>query len=300
MAVRKRSWRTESGELREKWIVDYTDQQGCRHLKTFQRKKDADAYANQTGVDVRAGVHTAPSQSITVAEAAEAWINSVALDGREASTLAQYRQHAHHINERIGGLKLANLTTPRLNVFRDDLLKTMSAAMARKVLSSLKSLLREAQRRGNVAQNVALGVKRIDADKRAKGKLRIGADIPTTDEIKTIINGAGSRKPLLMTAAFTGLRASELRGLRWIDVDLKKSELHVRQRADRYCRIGKPKSKAGSRTVPLGRSHSTCCASGNSPARLANKASYSRLTMVGLLVTIILCAHLRQRYAKPV
>ena len=54
-----------------------------------------------------------------------------------------------------------------------------------------------------------------------------------------------------MTAIFTGLRASELRGLRWADVDLKKGELHVRQRADRYNAIGAPKSEAGERTVPL-------------------------------------------------
>ena len=45
-------------------------------------------------------------------------------------------------------------------------------------------------------------------------------------------------------------RASELRGLRWQDVDSKKSELHVHQRADAYNQIGPPKSEAGERTVP--------------------------------------------------
>jgi integrase len=34
-------------------------------------------------------------------------------------------------------------------------------------------------------------------------------------------------------------------------VDLKASELHVRQRADRYCKIGAPKSDSSVRTVPL-------------------------------------------------
>jgi integrase len=56
---------------------------------------------------------------------------------------------------------------------------------------------------------------------------------------------------LLLTAIFTGLRISELRGLRWDDVDLKRAELHVRQRADRYNAIGKPKSVAGERVIPL-------------------------------------------------
>ena len=54
-----------------------------------------------------------------------------------------------------------------------------------------------------------------------------------------------------MTAIFTGLRASELRGLRWTDVDLKRGEIYVRQRADRYNKIGRPKTDAGERTIPL-------------------------------------------------
>ena len=90
------------------------------------------------------------------------------------------------------------------------------------------------------------------AEKREKGKLKVGVDIPSPDEIKAILAHAKGRwRPLLVTAAFTGLRASELRGLRWADVDLKANELHVRQRADRYRQIGEPKSDAGQRTVPL-------------------------------------------------
>jgi integrase len=54
-------------------------------------------------------------------------------------------------------------------------------------------------------------------------------------------------------AIFTGLRISELRGLRWCDVDLKAGEIHVRQRADRYRVIGSPKSAAAQRTVPFGK-----------------------------------------------
>ncbi|MGA7666551.1 MAG: site-specific integrase, partial [Pseudolabrys sp.] len=108
-----------------------------------------------------------------------------------------------------------------------------------------------AQGRGNVAQNVALAVK-IKSNPRDKKKPEIGIEIPTPGEIKTIIAAAGRWRPLLITATFAGLRSSELRGLRWQDIDFKRAVLHVRQRADRYGVIGKPKSKAGQRTVPLG------------------------------------------------
>ena len=61
----------------------------------------------------------------------------------------------------------------------------------------------------------------------------------------------GRVRPFILTAIFTGLRASELRGLRWADVDFEARALHVRQRADRFNSIGPPKSEAGERTVPL-------------------------------------------------
>lgn len=252
MAVRKRRWRTRNGDVKEAWVVDYTDQDGDRHIETFKRKKDADARAQHIGVDVRAGIHTAAAKSVTVTEAAADWIRKVELDERERSTIAQYRQHARHITARIGNQKLAKLTKPRVEAFRDDLLASMSRALARKVLSSLKSLLRDAQRRGNVAQNVAADV-RIGVDKRGKKKLKAGVDIPTPDEIKRLLGTVSGRlRPLLITATFTGLRASELRGLRWQDIDLQRNELHVRQRADRYNKIGKLKSASAQRTIPFG------------------------------------------------
>jgi integrase len=124
--------------------------------------------------------------------------------------------------------------------------------LARKALTSLKSILSDAQRRGNVAQNVSLPVS-IGADQRGKPKLKVGVDIPTPEEIKRILAAAaGRRRPFLVVAIFTGLRGSELRGLKWADVDLKRGELQVRQRADRYNAIGKVKSKAGARAIPIG------------------------------------------------
>src|SRR5262245_16477291 len=250
MSVRKREWITRRGEAREAWVVDYSDQAGTRVLKTFDRKKDADSYHDSVRMDVRRGVHTTPSKSPTVAEAAQTWLNRVEADGRERGTLAQYRQHVVlHIAPRIGRVKLAHLTPARVEGFRDDLLAALSRPMARKVLTSLKSLLK-ASKHAHVAADVSVG-----RSKRAERRLEVGRDIPTPAEVKRIIAAAAKANPrmnaLLLTAALCGLRASELRGLRWSDVDLKGGELHVLQRADRYNAIGQPKSASSTRTVPL-------------------------------------------------
>ena len=153
-------------------------------------------------------------------------------------------------------MKLADLTIPLVRTFEDQLrAHDRSPAMIKRVVGDLGALLADAQERGLIAQNVVRALsrkKQNGAARRAKGKLQVGVDIPTPAEIRTIIaHLQGPWRPLLLTAIFTGLRASELRGLRWGDVDLKHRELHVRQRADRYNDIGEPKTKAGTRTLPL-------------------------------------------------
>src|SRR6516225_268857 len=109
MSVRKREWTTQSGKPREAWVVAYTDAAGKRHLETFERKKDADARQAEIKVS---------------AEAARDWLAHMESEGIEAATLANYRQYVRdHLNPRIGTVKLATLTGPRVHAFRDELLK---------------------------------------------------------------------------------------------------------------------------------------------------------------------------------
>jgi integrase len=256
VSVRRRTWKTPHGEAKEAWIVDYVDQHGDRHIKTFTRKKDADAYHARVAVDVSAGTHTADSRSITVAEAGKLWLQSAEAAKLERSTLEAYRRHLNlHIAPFIGDVKLAQLTMPALRAYEDRLRAERSAVMVRKVFTSLSSMLADAQERGLVARSMrtkrARGKER-HAERRQRGKLKVGVDIPTPDEVRAIIAHLSGRwRPVLLTAIFTGLRGSELRGLRWVDVDLKRNEIHVRQRADRWRAIGRPKSETSERTIPL-------------------------------------------------
>ena len=71
MSVRKRTWKTANGESKEAWIADYVDQAGKRHIKTFDRKKDADTFHSKANVEVVEGTHTADSASITITQAAD-------------------------------------------------------------------------------------------------------------------------------------------------------------------------------------------------------------------------------------
>jgi integrase len=265
MSVRKRTWKSPSGETREAWVVDYVDQHGDRHLKTFAKKRDADAHHAIVGAAVRAGTHTADSKSVTVAKAAELWLTSCDAAGLERTSIVAYRQHVDlRIVPVLGALRLSQLTVPLVRGFEDRLAADgYSPVMVRTTRRLLGALLADAQERGLVAQNVVRSLrtsrrgKDARGERRRNGKLKVGVNIPSPDEMRAIvaalatIDEAARFRPLLLTAIFTGLRASELRGLRWADVDLKRGEVHVRQRADRYGKIGRTKSEAGERTVPL-------------------------------------------------
>jgi integrase len=256
MSVRKRKWTTSKGEAREAWIVDYTDQAGDRCLETFEKKKDADARHAVVAVGITSGTHVAPSKSITIKQAGDDWLS--ACSDLERGTFVQYRQHLSRIVHHLGRVKLCDFTPPMLTKFEVALRgEGVSPVMVKKIRTSLGSLLASAQEHGMVGRNIVRELGRMRKGKRTKAlqqrKIKAGEDFPLPAEVSRILAHAKPRwRPLLLVAAFTGLRASELRGLRWADVDLKSSKLHVRQRADCFAKIDAPKSEAGERTVPFG------------------------------------------------
>jgi integrase len=256
-SIRKR--RLKSGKIA--WQVDYRDGTGKRRHRQFATRRDADGFMVKARSEVAAGVHTPSSTSITVADAGRLWIETGEGQDLERTTIDQYRQHLElHIVPFLGKVKLAQLSAPMVREFEDTLRAAeRSPEMIKKIISSLGSILVDAQERGLVAQNVVRSLRQLRrrgkerrAERRAKGRLKVGVDIPLPQEIKAIVAHVNTRwRPLLITAIFSGLRASELRGLPWANVDIKKGELLVRQRADRFNQIGPPKSDAGERTVPL-------------------------------------------------
>jgi integrase len=172
--------------------------------------------------------HTAFSQSVTVAEAATNWLAAARGAGLEQATIDEYERHVDiHIVPSIGRLKLAELNAPLIRGFEDMLrdgtapfgkdgteTKVRSAAMTKKIIGSLGSLLADAVERGGAARNVVRDLRskrrrgeERRAERRQKGKLKVGVDIPTPAEVKAMIEAAEGRwRPFMMTAILTGLR----------------------------------------------------------------------------------------------
>jgi integrase len=85
---------------------------------------------------------------------------------------------------------------------------------------------------------------------RQSAKRRKAPNILTPAEIKSLLESRPSRRTLVLLAASTGLRQSELFALKWGDIDFPHGTMNV-TRAIAYGVVGKCKTEASQKPVPL-------------------------------------------------
>ncbi|MBR1188540.1 site-specific integrase [Bradyrhizobium sp. AUGA SZCCT0160] len=141
------------------------------------------------------------------------------------------------------------MTTVDAKNFYESLLdQCRSRDMVRRVRINAGAIFRYAQSKGWVVSNPIA----LTPYKHAKRDYK-RPPMPTMEEMKTMIATTTmawqDHLVMVFVLIFAGLRASELRALTWSDIDLKTHILTVRQRADKWGRIAKPKSEAGTRDV---------------------------------------------------
>ena len=254
-SVRKRTWKTATGEMKTAWVVDYADNHGERQRKHFPNKKAADAFRIGIEGQIQSGTYRAAADKVTVRGACESFLEHC--EGRNQrdermtrKMLTVYRGHINnHILPIIGSRKLSQFTARSVGEFRDRIRTAgVTVPTARKILATLHSVLEFAISQDWVATNAARRIKVIGP--RGEGSKKIVP--PSKNDMQAVIDAAGEDLRLkLIFAASTGARAGEQWAARWRDVNFDKGELHISRRVDAYGEEGAPKSTAGARNVPL-------------------------------------------------
>ncbi|HEX5676762.1 MAG TPA: site-specific integrase [Alcanivorax sp.] len=258
--VRKRTWVGPTGKPGQAWVVAYTDPKTGKRVEK-QRKKKADAEALRQKVESQLvqGVHIA-GKAPTVGEAADAYLTEfeelVEAEKRERSTLRGYRIHyrLHLLQHQIATRMLSELTGPDCVEFARWLESTRSDDMSKRVMFLLRTVLDYATGKGWIGHNPAASVKLVKAGDRFTAD-DDEVEIPPKDQLKALIEAAQEtgrmEDALVRILMFCGLRISEARGLHTKRLDLKVGKVLVRERADRWNKIGPPKSKTSRRDVPV-------------------------------------------------
>jgi integrase len=195
-----------------------------------------------------------PSQT-TLREAGEEWLTAAEAglvrtrsgENYKPSAIRAYRQAFNHrVLPQIGDKKLTAISHTMLQDFADQLhAKGLSPSSIRNTLLPVRAIVRRAHSRGEVALNPTA--------KLSLPPVRSGRDrIAAPSELGPLLGSLPpAERVIYATALYAGLRAGELQALRWDDIDLDQSLIHVRHNWDRQSGFVAPKSRSGNRRVPI-------------------------------------------------
>tara|TARA_R110002124_G_scaffold183401_4_gene350807 strand:+ start:31733 stop:32701 length:969 start_codon:yes stop_codon:yes gene_type:complete len=238
---------------------------GKRRSKVFTRAKDAHHFKD----NVAKSDYLHSRDSVSVADAADKWLTVCETIGRkghepvENATLRPYKLHARYIKDMIGGRHLTDLTPQVCEQFAADLLDKFSRAYARKILTSFKGILSEARTQGwlmsDPAENVRIMLSERDRPKHETWlkiadvrRLLQKADERAASTNKQIAKRWQRYRAFVYVMTFAGMRPGEVLGLPWRNVLFDESAIKVDQDMDDDGKIGRPKSRSGYRTIPVG------------------------------------------------
>ncbi|MBC3186400.1 site-specific integrase [Corynebacterium sp. zg-331] len=239
--------KTTAGKVR--WVGRYRDRQGKEHSKTFDTQREAKAWEAEQQRAMRRGEWVDPStHKITVSEALERWASR---PGLRESSRAAYATVAANLGP-IADVPLAELRRRDTDDWATMLIKgrpwrggqTVSEGTAQRWVHVVSAAVSLAVDDGLIARN-PIKAPRVKASRSVSR-----SQIPTSAQVAAIVErleagGAeymergtlrtqGPRPDIadmVRTAVGTGMRISELCGLRVQDVDFLRRVVRVEQQA---------------------------------------------------------------------
>lgn len=205
----------------------------------FRTKKEAEEYLSEQATLTREGRPMLPSKMTVGAFLTEMWL-PVVKHGLEPSTYLNYENIVNgRLMPHVGMVRLQELGPGHIakayNALRQPGAnrrgrpeappKGLSETSVRAAHSVLRTALGYAVRQQLIARNPADGVEKPQRDKTDMA-------VWTAAELSRFLDHVSEDRLLALwrTAAHTGMRRSELAGLRWPDVDLDAASLSVRHR----------------------------------------------------------------------
>ncbi|MFJ3635226.1 tyrosine recombinase XerC [Streptomyces sp. NPDC090112] len=230
----------QNGKVRWRAVVDAGyDESGKRIQITITRDTQTEVKNERARIQAgrAAGTLIIPNK-ITVGEWLEQWLDYKQRDVEE-TTIRTYRLALVHVHERLGHVRLQELTEDDVRDFVDDLVANgrrrggkpgtrLAISTVEEVLTRLRGALSRAVVRKLVAVNVAEQVRPSLADKKTDKRERQRPRPWSVAEVQTFIRGIHQDRlfaPLLLS--LMGLRPAEVCGVRWADVDLEAGLLAI-------------------------------------------------------------------------
>jgi integrase len=220
---------------------------GRRRYVSAKRKGDAERALRQAMTNADRGFMF-EAGTLTLEDYLTRWLKDSVTDTVRRSTFVQYASVVNrHLVPTLGRLKLKALTAAHArSLYRERLDSGLSPRAVQYVHVTLHKALKQAVMDGLLPRNIADAVKAPQVHRKEVKPL-------TPAEVAALLSAAsGDRlETLYVVAVHTGLRRSELLGLKWTDVDLDAGTLSVQRSLDKDGTFNPPKRNKSRRTVKL-------------------------------------------------
>jgi integrase len=233
------------------YVLDFRDQHGERRWKTLPAdttKKDAREELAAIEKMIGKGVYMAPGKAPLFSKVAQDWLAYKKTKVR-ITTWKSYDGHVVNHFLDLNSLKINRITTVTVEKYVTKKQEEgMNILTLRKVLVTLAQILSYAVRHRYLDHNpIREAEKPKDLRKETARAMTL-----TPEQIRALLEEVKDQKykTLLLLAVMTGARQGELLGLKWSDLDLENSQLHV-QRTFNHGEFFPPKSKASTRKIDL-------------------------------------------------
>jgi integrase len=234
------------------WIARYVAPDHRERSRSFERKTDAERWLTTQESGKLTGGWVDPALGrMTFAEWVERWKPST-VNLRATTRALNLGIARNHLLPRFGRFRLAEIRPAdvRAMVAEEQAAAKLSGSAVRRHAIVLGTILEAAVADGRIARNPVRGVK-LPPEGSRRMRFLEAADVAALVEAH-----AEHYRPMVLTAAYVGLRWGELVGLPVDHVDLLHRTIRVdRQLVEVGGRVsfGPPKTRAGVRTVTLPR-----------------------------------------------
>ncbi|MDO8282532.1 MAG: tyrosine-type recombinase/integrase [Thermodesulfovibrionia bacterium] len=186
-------------------------------------KKDAQRELNDRLREVDAGTYKEIPKT-TFSEFADLWLKNYVEPKAKPSTQRGYRDIITRLLKPLyGPVCLTEITTVSLQSFVANRLKSVKAKTVCNEIVVLKLMFKHAYRWGYLRHNPAEYVERPRVVKKE-------IDILSPDEVNILLSHATNHYRIaFLTGFLTGMRAGELWGLKWDDIDWNSKQIYVRR-----------------------------------------------------------------------
>ena len=230
----------ETGKRLQKWV------------SVKGTKRDAERRLAEVLKALVDGTYVEPS-AITVADYLDLWLRDYVAIAVRLNTAEFYRGVARRLKDGLGRVRLADLKPQHVQRYYADLLdRGLSTQTCRHHHRVLSQAIGQAVKWDMLSQNV---MRRVTPPRLVKPTMR-ALDATEVRRLLDAANGTDYYLPIHL-AVYTGLRRSEILGLRWSSVDLAARTLTVNRTMVNLtgdpAHIDEPKSRRSRRVVAFGR-----------------------------------------------